>query len=114
MRIESSLPSNVVRFRPGKAAASPARDQRGFMDLVYSAGSIAVGAEDRETKVMAARLQVFGFVAVEEIETDGTARRLRPSEAIHATLARPWRVSKPSWDANRGVSAPKRTGTRTS
>jgi hypothetical protein len=30
------------------------------------------------------------------VQADGSARRLRPSEAIHGCTARPWRVSKPS------------------
>jgi hypothetical protein len=45
---------------------------------------------------MAARLLLFGFVVIDEIEPDGVARRLRSSEAVQASLARPWRVSKPS------------------
>jgi hypothetical protein len=40
-------------------------------------------------------------VAIEEIQPDGTARRLRPSESIHASLNRPWRVSKPAWNQTR-------------
>jgi hypothetical protein len=66
------------------------------MEAVYSAGSLPVVADDRETKAMAARLQLFGFVVIDEIEVDGTMRRLRSSEAVAASLARPWRVSKPS------------------
>jgi hypothetical protein len=66
------------------------------MDAVYAAGSLPIAAEDRTTKVMATRLTIFGLVVLDEVQADGTPRRLRPSEAIHACVARPWRVSKPS------------------
>ena len=90
-------PGNVVRFRSARSPASPLRDQKSLMDAVYCAGSLPLQADDRSTKVMASRLQVFGFVAIEEIQADGTTRALRPSESIHASLDHPWRVSKPSW-----------------
>jgi hypothetical protein len=66
------------------------------MDAVYAAGSLPIAADDRATKMMATRLTIFGFVVIDEVQLDGTARRLRPSEAIHASTVRPWRVSKPS------------------
>lgn len=66
------------------------------MDAVYAAGSLPVAADDRATKMMATRLNIFGFVVIDEVQADGTARRLRPSEAFHASTAHPWRVSKPS------------------
>jgi hypothetical protein len=88
--------TNVVAFRRVHPQSYSRRDQKNLMEAVYSAGSLPVLAEDRETKAMAARLQLFGFVVIEEIASDGSARRLRSSEAIDASLARPWRVSKPS------------------
>ena len=66
------------------------------MDAVYTAGSLPIAAEDRSTKAMATRLTIFGFVVIDEVQADGTARRLRPSEAIHTSTAHPWRVSRPS------------------
>ena len=63
-------------------------------------------AEDRATKVMATRLSIFGFVVVEEVQADGSARRLRPSEAIETSLARPWRVSKPAMPHTGRVGVP--------
>jgi hypothetical protein len=66
------------------------------MDAVYAAGSLPIAADDRATKMTATRLTIFGFVVIDEVQPDGTARRLRPSEAIHASTFRPWRVSKPS------------------
>ena len=66
------------------------------MDAVYAAGSLPIEAGDRATKAMATRLTIFGFVVIDEVQIDGMARRLRPSEAFHASTALPWRVSKPS------------------
>ena len=66
------------------------------MDAVYAAGSLPIAADDRTTKMMATRLTIFGFVVIDEVQSDGSARRLRPSEAIHASTARPWRISKPT------------------
>ena len=91
------LPANVVRFPGGRGSASPRRDQKSLLDAVYLAGSLPIPADDRATKQMAARLQIYGFVTLEEVGADGTARRLRPSEAVEASAARPWRVSKPSY-----------------
>jgi hypothetical protein len=96
MDSRSAQATNVVRFPGPRGAASFRRDQRSFMDAVYVAGSLPIAAEDRDTKVMATRLTICGFVLIDEIQTDGTARRLRPSEAIHACTLHPWRVSKPS------------------
>ena len=53
-------------------------------------------AGDRASKVMATRLTIFGFVVIDEVQADGTVRRLRPSEAFHASTDCPWRISKPS------------------
>ena len=96
MESRSSQPTNVIRFPGARSSANPHRDQRSLMDAVYAAGSLPIEAGDRATKVMATRLTIFGFVVIDEMQADGTARRLRPSEAIHASMARPWRVSKPT------------------
>ena len=66
------------------------------MDAVYAAGSLPIAADDRATKAMATRLTIFGFVVIDEIQADGSARRLRPSEAVRASMDRPWRVAKPT------------------
>ena len=89
--------TNVVPFRNPRRQPSPRRDQKGLMEAVYTAGSLPLQSGDRESKVMAARLQVFGFVVIDEIQADGTLRRMRPSETIEGSTARPWRVSKPSF-----------------
>lgn len=97
MESNSSLPNNVVRFPgPRVSAYSSRRDQKSLMDAVYAAGSLPVAAEDRATKAMATRLNIFGFVVIDEVRSDGTTRRLRPSEAFQTSTAHPWRVSKPS------------------
>ncbi len=100
----SSFAANVVPFRSAKRPGAARRDQKGLMEAVYTAGSLPISAEDCDAKLMAARLQIFGFVVIDQIEADGTARRLRPSEAMRAELSRPWRVSKPSFS---GYSAPE-------
>jgi hypothetical protein len=92
----SAPPTNVLRFRAARSPSALRLDQRGFMDAVYAAGSLPVAADDRTTKVMATRLTIFGFVVIDEVQADGSARRLRASEAFLASDARPWRVSKPS------------------
>ena len=92
--------TNVVPFRAAKAGASPSCDQRSLLDAVYTSGSLALPADDRAGKQLAARLQIYGFVTLDEVEPDGSARRLRPSEAVEASVAHPWRVSKPSFAAS--------------
>jgi hypothetical protein len=96
MESRSSQPTNVIRFPGARSSAHPGRDQGSLMDAVYAAGSLAVAAGDRATKVAATRLTIFGFVVIDEVQADGTARRLRPSEAYRASTSHPWRVSKPS------------------
>jgi len=88
--------NNVVAFRQARPQSYSRRNQKHLMEAVYSAGSLPIPADDRESKAMAARLLLFGFVVIDEIDVDGAARRLRSSEAVQASLARPWRVSKPS------------------
>jgi len=101
--------SNVVPFRrplptqaPGERDARDRRrsEQRSLLDAVYATGSMVLAAEDRATKLTASRLQVYGFLAIEEMREDGTMRRLRPSEAIRARGERPWRLSKPACGAS--------------
>ena len=92
----SSQPTNVIRFPGARSSANPRRDQKSLMDAVYAAGSLPIEAGDRATKAMATRLTIFGFVVIDEMRADGTVRRLRPSEAFHASTDWPWRVSKPS------------------
>jgi hypothetical protein len=96
MESRSTEPTNVIRFPGGRASASPRRDQRSLMDAVYAAGSLPIDALDRATKAIATRLTIFGFVVLDEVQADGSVRRLRPSEAIHASTLHPWRISKPS------------------
>ncbi|HEX2555902.1 MAG TPA: hypothetical protein VHL98_19550 [Microvirga sp.] len=88
--------TNIVRFRRPHAPSARPVDQHRFLDAVYDAGSLPVAADDRSTKVLATRLTIFGFVTIDEVQCDGSVRRLRPSEAVRAPAARPWRVSKPS------------------
>jgi hypothetical protein len=97
MRTGQDQATNVVAFQRTRPQSYSRRDQKHLMEAVYSAGSLPVAAEDRETKAMAARLQLYGFVVIEQIEANGTTRQLRSSEAVGASPDRPWRVSKPSF-----------------
>jgi hypothetical protein len=94
MDSRSPLATNVIRFPGSRSSASPNRDQGSFMDAVFAAGSLPVAAEDHVTKAMAMRLTIFGFVVLDEVQADGTVRRLRPSDAVVASPIHPWRVSK--------------------
>ena len=92
-------------FGAGEPPRSRSRsDQRNLMDAVYATGSLRVPADDRETKLIASRLQVYGFLLVEEIGANGTPRRLRPSEAIRARTDFPWRLSKARYGAGTGLA----------
>ena len=94
-------------FGAGEPPRSRSRsDQRNLMDAVYATGSLRVPAGDRETKLIASRLQVYGFLTIEEMDEDGALRRLRPSEAIRARAERPWRLSKASYGASLAVTIP--------
>lgn len=86
--------TNVIRFPGARSSRSTARDQQSFMDAVYASGSLPIAAEDHAAKALATRLTIFGFVVLDEVQADGSVRRLRPSEAFHTTVPRPWRVSK--------------------
>ncbi|HMO30294.1 hypothetical protein [Enterovirga sp.] len=90
--------TNVIRFPGPRAVKSSTTEQKGLLDTVYTNGALMVAAEDRETKALASRLQVFGFLNIAEINVDGSARRLRPSEVSLLSTARPWRLSRPSFD----------------
>jgi hypothetical protein len=99
MRTLSQPAPNVVRFPGPRSGSSSRRDQKSLMDTIYTMGSLCVPADDRDTKAMAARLQVFGFLVIEEVQADGSTRALRASETMHAATERPWLLSKPSLGA---------------
>ena len=96
MESRSSPPTNVIRFPGRRSWASPRRDQRSLLDAVYASGSLPIAADDQATKAIAARLTIFGFVVLDEVQSDGSVRRPRASEAILSSTVHPWRVSKPS------------------
>ena len=98
MRTETMAPTNVVRFPGPRKKPNTESQQKGLLDTIYTSGALVVAADDRETKAMAARLQIFGFLNVAEVSTDGSLRRLRPSETALAKADKPWRLSRPSFD----------------
>jgi hypothetical protein len=92
--------SNVVAFRkPG--TRGPTRHPRTLIDAVYAAGSLAVAADDIGTKTAAVMLQALGFLVLEEVQADGTPRRLSRGDARRA-LDRPWRLLRPGFDGSPG------------
>lgn len=96
MKLGSEGSTNIVRFRNAQTTDARKRDQKSFMDAVYTAGTLPVLADDEATKRLAVRLTIFGFVMIDEVMSDGSMRRLRPSEAFHSNGSSPWLVSKPS------------------
>jgi hypothetical protein len=107
----SEQTTNVVAFRK-RAAPDPTRYPKGLIEAVYSAGSLAVPADDMATKTAAVMLQALGFLLVEEILADGTPRRLSRGEARQA-LGRPWRLSKPAFSGVAGLPDAAGTFVRT-
>ena len=98
MRPQAAVATNVVRFPGPRSAKTTGLDQKSLLDTVYTNGVLVIHADDRETKSIASRLQVFGFLNVAEILMDGSIRPMKASEAASASLARPWRLSRPAWD----------------
>lgn len=96
--MESKLSSqaNVVRFPGRQTPYKDQRDQKSLMDAVYAVGILPIAADDRETKMIAARLNIAGFIMIDEMQDGESARRLRASEAIYGSTRYPWRLSKPS------------------
>jgi hypothetical protein len=93
--------TNVVAFRrPG--GSGPVRHPRRLIESVYAAGSLPVAGDDIPTKTAALMLQALGFLIVEEVQPDGSPRRLSRGEARTA-LRRPWRLSKPAFSGETGV-----------
>lgn len=105
MRLDTEFGAPV----PSRSRLSARDDQRRLMDAVYATGSLPVAAGDRETKLIASRLQVYGFLVIEEIGEDGP-RRLRPSEAVRARAEHPWRLTKASYGAGLAVTIPAADG----
>ena len=93
--------TNVVVFRR-RGTPPPVRHPKGLMEVVYSAGSVAIPAGDRATKTVAVMLQALGFLLIDEILADGTPRRLSRGEA-RQSLDRPWRLSKPAFSGVAGI-----------
>lgn len=98
MSSAAATSTNVIRFPGPRMVKSSNSEQKGLLDTVYTNGALMVAADDRETKALASRLQVFGFLNIAEITSDGSARKLRPSEVSRLSTARPWRLSRPSFD----------------
>jgi hypothetical protein len=90
--------TNVVAFKPRAAVT---HHPKTLLERIYAAGSLSVRADDVATKMAALTLQGFGFLMIEEILADGTARMLRKGEARQA-MDRPWRLAKPAFSGELG------------
>ncbi|UMY19640.1 hypothetical protein MMB17_10230 [Methylobacterium organophilum] len=98
--------SAAFAFQPSPAHVRARAEQRSLMEAVYASGGLTLAAEDRDNKLLASRLQVYGFLGIEEVGEDGSLRRLRPSEAVRARPERPWRLSKAGYGSDLSVTIP--------
>lgn len=95
----------VVAFRHRPTQRHP----RYLLDAVYAAGSLAVAADDRATKLVAGLLSAMGFLVVERIGADGRAYPIGRGE-MRAAMAAPWRLRRPAGPGDAGPmdAAPSR------
>jgi hypothetical protein len=93
--------TNVV---PLKRRASPiaAAAPKTILEGIYTAGSLALPADEVATKMAAVMLQALGFIVIDEILADGTPRRLEKGKARLA-MDRPWRLAKAGFSGKIGV-----------
>ncbi len=103
---KSEHPSTVVRLEPRSAcfhSAFARRHPRRLLADVYSAGSLSVPADDLTTKLLAVTLSSLGFLVVEEIQADGTARRIGTRKHRSPSDPRPWRLLRPAFGGPEGT-----------
>lgn len=105
--LEESSPNVVALPTPDLGWRCHPRE---LLERVYAAGSLPVGADDLAIKCALAALAAFGFLAIEEIQADGTARQFGHGEAREGSaVRRPWRVSKPAF-ARGAIGVPDAAG----
>jgi hypothetical protein len=75
------------RISPSRKAETAA-----LLDQVGSAGTLEIAPRAFAARHAAAALHLMGFVDLEEVQPDGGARRLRPSEAREASPFLTWRI----------------------
>ena len=93
--------TNVIplKRRDSRNAAAPPKT---ILERIYTAGSLALPADDVATKMVAVMLQALGFIVIDEILADGTPRRLERGKARSA-MDRPWRLAKAGFSGEIGV-----------
>jgi hypothetical protein len=83
--------ASVVPFE--KKSPSREAERAALLDAVSAAGRLDIVPRAFAARHAAAALHLMGFVSLEELQPDGSARRLRPSDAMNATPLLTWRVA---------------------
>jgi hypothetical protein len=81
----------VVPF--ARKAPSREAERAALLDAVSSAGSLEIVPRAFAARHAAAALHLMGFVSLDELQPDGSARRLKPSDAMKATPLLTWRIA---------------------
>jgi len=99
--------TNVITLKRRHSSGS-AHPPKTILERIYTAGSLALPADDVATKMASLMLQALGFIVIDEILADGTPRRLERGRA-RAAMDRPWRLAKAGFGGEIGVpDAPPR------
>jgi hypothetical protein len=93
--------TNIVPFKR-RVSSIGASAPKTILERIYTAGSLALPADDVATKMAALMLHAFGFIVIDEILADGTPRRLAKGKARSA-MDRPWRLAKAAFSGEVGV-----------
>lgn len=86
----SETPSNVVPMRAG--AGAPTLAQRPLLVRLMRDGVLTLPARDREARLAAAGLTLFGLAHAQAVEPDGSLVRLDPPGMLRQD-GRDWRIS---------------------
>ena len=99
--------TNVITLKQ-RHSSKTAHPPKTILERIYTAGSLALPADDVATKLASLMLQALGFIVIDEILADGTPRRLERGQA-RAAMDRPWRLAKAGFAGEIGVpDAPPR------
>ena len=93
--------TNVIPLKR-RIVSTGATAPKTILERIYTAGSIALPADDVATRMAVVMLQALGFVVIDEILADGTPRRIARGQARRA-MDRPWRVAKAAFSGEIGI-----------